>query len=71
MKTKKIKIDGIHCDNCRNSIVSVLKKEKEIKNVKVEGDIATIECNEDLTNEKIINSINDIGFETKEEYIIK
>ena len=70
MKELKIKIDGIHCDNCRKSIISSLSKNDKIKSVKVNDDVATISYENELDYNEVINTINDIGFETKEEYII-
>ena len=68
MKEIKLKIDGIHCDNCRSRIKNVLEKNSEIKEVEVIDDKAIIKYDSDLNHEKVINTINDIGFETKEEY---
>ena len=71
MKEIKLKIDGIHCDNCRARITKVLSKNDEIDSVLVEDNIATIKYKEELNHKKVIDAINDIGFETKEEYFIK
>jgi len=68
MKEVKLKIDGIHCDNCRASIKNALSKNDEIKEVEVIDDTAIIKYEKDLNHKKIIDCINDIGFETKEEY---
>ncbi len=68
MKEIKLKIDGIHCDNCRNRIAKVLLNNDEIKEVSVVDNVAIIKYDKDLNHSKIINTINDIGFETKEEY---
>ena len=68
MKEVKLKIDGIHCDNCRSRIKNVLMKNKEIKDVDVIDNEAIIKYEDELDHDKVINTINDIGFETKEEY---
>ena len=68
MKEIKLKINGIHCDNCRLRIKNVLSKNKEISKVDVVDDTAIIKYEKDLDKNKIVDSINDIGFETKEEY---
>lgn len=68
MKEIKLKIDGIHCDNCRNRIVKVLSNNNEIKDIKVIEDTAIIKYENELNKDKIIETINDIGFETKKEY---
>ena len=68
MKKVELKIDGIHCDNCRSRIKKVLEKNEEIKTVNVNDNVATIEYENDLDHEKVIDTINSIGFETKEEY---
>ncbi len=71
MKEIKLKIDGIHCDNCRKRIKSVLLNNEEIKDVQIEDNIASIKYEKKLDHEKVISTINDIGFETKEEYFVK
>ena len=71
MKEIKLKIDGIHCDNCRIRITKVLSNIDEVKEVNIKENIATIKYEKELDHNKIINTINDIGFETKEEYFIE
>ncbi len=70
MKKISLKIDGIHCDNCRERIKKILSRNDEIKSIEINDNIAVIEYEKELNHEKIIESINDIGFETKEEYFI-
>ena len=70
MKKISLKIDGIHCDNCRERIKKVLLRNDEIKNIEINNNMATIEYEKELNHEKVIESINDIGFETKEDYFI-
>ena len=71
MKEIKLKIDGIHCDNCRNRIKNVLSKNDEIKSIEVINNVATIKYEKEIDKKKIVDTINDLGFETKEDYFIK
>jgi len=70
MKEVKLKIDGISCDHCRMSIKNALEQNDDIKEVNVEGDIATIKFEHDLDKDKVIDKVNSIGFETKKDYFI-
>lgn len=69
MKKIKVKIDGIHCDNCRASIKNALSENKKIKSINIEESSAIIKCDETLDYSEIIDKINDIGFETNKKYI--
>lgn len=64
-----VKIDGIHCDNCRRKIKEKLLKEKEIKEVEINKNIAKITSSKKLNDEKIIHLINSLDYFTKKEYI--
>ena len=64
-----IKIDGIHCDNCRKKIKEKLLKEKNIKDVEINKNMAKITSSKKLNDEKIICLINSLDYFTKEEYI--
>lgn len=68
MNKINVKIEGIHCDNCRNRIVKVLSKIDNIKDIVINDDIATIKYEGELNHKEIIDTLNDIGFNTKEEY---
>lgn len=69
MKKIYVKIDGIHCDHCRIKIKNELLKNKNIKNVDIDKDIAHISYNGKLEHKDIIKIILNIDYITKEEYI--
>lgn len=66
---KYVKIEGIHCDHCIETITKNLLKIKNITNVQIKNNIAHIEYNNKLDNSLIIKTIIKIGYFTKEEYI--
>ena len=69
MKNIYIKIEGMHCSHCEDTIKNVLLNIKNIKKVEFDGFIACITYKGKLTKEKIIKTILDTGYITKEEYI--
>jgi sulfite exporter TauE/SafE/copper chaperone CopZ len=69
MKKIYVKIKGIHCSNCINKITNALNNINDIKNVEIKKDIACVTYNNNLDIEIIINTLNDLGYETKKEYI--
>lgn len=64
-----IKIDGIHCNHCEDTIKKELLKLENISNVSFNGYIACITYNDKLNYMDIINKINKLGYYTKMEYI--
>lgn len=62
-----VKIKGITCDNCRNKITKELLKIKQIKEVSLPKDVATINYTGELNKTKIITTINNLDYFTKEE----
>lgn len=66
---KYVKIEGIHCDHCIETITKNLLKIKNITNVQIKNNIAHIEYNNKLDDSLIIKTIIKIGYFTKEEYI--
>lgn len=64
-----VKIKGITCDNCRNKITKELLKIKQIKDISIYKDIATITYIGQLNKTKIVTTINNLDYFTKEEYI--
>lgn len=64
-----VKIKGITCDNCRNKITKELLKIKQIKDISIYKDIATINYIGQLNKTKIVTTINNLDYFTKEEYI--
>lgn len=69
MKKIYVKIDGIHCEHCKNKIKNELLKIKNIKNVEFDSFIACIDYENNIDTKKIIDKINNIDYFTKEEYI--
>lgn len=69
MKTIYVKIEGIHCEHCREKITKELLKNEKIKEVAFIKNIAKISYDGKLTNEQIIEAISSIDYYTKEEYI--
>ena len=66
---KYVKINGIHCEHCIDTITSELLKNKNIKNVVIKNNIAHITYEKKLSNKEIIDTIKRIDYFTKEEYI--
>lgn len=64
-----VKIDGIHCNHCKDIIENALLKKSEIVAVKVKRNIASISYEGDLQLKELIKTIIDLGYETKESYI--
>ena len=69
MKKIYMKIDGIHCEHCEVKIKEQLLKNKKIKDVIFDGNIACISYVGKLKNSELIDSIIDIDYFTKDEYI--
>ena len=69
MKKKYVKIDGIHCEHCIDTITNELLKNKKIEKVIIKNNIAYISYNGELSNKEIIKAIKKIDYFTKEEYI--
>lgn len=66
---KYVRIEGIHCRHCIDTITKELLKNKHIKKVSIKNKIATIDYESNLINKEIIKTIKDIDYFTKEEYI--
>lgn len=66
---KYVKIEGIHCSHCIETITNELLKDPNIKNVKIKKNIATITYEDNLSNTKIIKTLKSIGYFTKDAYI--
>lgn len=69
MKKIYIKIEGMHCINCEDTIKYALMSDKDIKRVSFDGFIAVVTCENRLREEKLIKVINDLGYYTRREYI--
>lgn len=69
MKRIYIKIDGIHCVNCENTIKYALLSDKKIKRVSFEGFIAAVTCEDNTKENELIKIINDLGYYTNKDNI--
>ncbi len=60
-----LKIEGMHCDACKNRLENALNRKEDIKKatVDLEKNQATIEF-ENITKEQIEEYINDLGFKS-------
>lgn len=66
---KYVKIEGIHCNHCIDTITNEFLKNKNIKKVVIKNNIAHITYEKKLTNKEIIDTIKRIDYFTKDEYI--
>lgn len=64
-----VKIEGISCSHCLDTIETNLLKEKNITKVKFQKNIAIIEYTGKFEKKKIINIINSLGYFTQDSYI--
>lgn len=55
---------GISCDHCRKKIILELLKFDGVEKAFVDGNIACIECCDEIGVSKMIDSINDLGYIT-------
>ena len=60
-----LKIEGMHCDACKNRLENALNRKEDITKatVDLEKNQATIEF-ENITKEQIEEYINDLGFKS-------
>lgn len=64
-----VKIEGISCSHCLDTIETNLLKEKNITKVKFKKNIAIIDYVGKLEKKKIIKLINSLGYFTQSSYI--
>lgn len=69
MKNIYVKIEGMHCSHCEDTIRNALLNIKNICQVDFDGFIACITYKENLNKEDIVRIILDKDYITKEEYI--
>lgn len=69
MKKIYVKIDGMHCAHCEDTIRTSLLKISNISSVEFDGFIACVDFVENLNKEEIKKAIIDKGYITKDEYI--
>ena len=60
---------GISCDHCRKKIILELLKLDGVEKAFVDGNIAFIECCDEIGVSKMIGSINDLGYITNSNLI--
>lgn len=60
---KEIKIDGMGCNHCVESVKKALNSLKNVKIIDVELGKATIEIDENYDFNSIIEALDDAGFE--------
>ncbi len=66
---KYVRIDGIHCDDCKRKIKKALLENKDIYSVKIKDSVAVLDVSSNLDNKDIIKIINNLGYVTKNKYI--
>ena len=66
MKKIYIKIEGMMCNHCYETISKIIQKDF---NVKIKRDIAIILYENEINIENIIEEINKKGYITKKEYV--
>lgn len=68
MKEEKIIVVGMHCEGCQNRIENSLKSIDGIVDVKADykTGLVTIKTNKKIDLNEVITTLNDIGFEIKE-----
>lgn len=64
-----VKIKGISCNHCLQTIEVNLLKDKNIESVKFKNDIAIITYKNTINREKLIKKIISLGYYTEEDYI--
>ena len=71
MSTKYIKIDGIFCNHCRETIANGLQNIENISSCKIYGDIAKIYIDDDQENtiNQCIEIINNLGYRSEISFV--
>lgn len=69
MKKVYVKIEGMHCSHCEETVKKALLNIRDIKKVEFDGFIACITYEGKINKEAIIKAITDKDYFTKEEYI--
>ena len=62
---KIITIEGMHCEHCKGRVETALKGMEEIKNAKVDLNkkTATVSLKEEVSDDKLFETVKAIGFE--------
>ena len=69
MKKIYMKIEGMMCNHCYETISKIIQKDFNVKKVKIKRDMATIWYENEINIENIIEEINKKGYITKKEYV--
>lgn len=67
MKNITLKVTGMMCNGCENRVINGLKTIEGIKEVKAshEKGIVEVESEDNITEDMIIEKIEDIGYEVE------
>lgn len=62
--TKKLSIEGLHCNGCAKRVEGAFMKQKAVKDITVsfEQGTAILNLKKDMTKEEISQIIEDLGF---------
>ena len=71
MKKIYIKIDGMMCTHCYQTVIKIIQNDFNVKKVKLNRNIATVWYENEINTENIIEEINKKGYITKKEYVSK
>lgn len=63
MKKIFLKIKGIHCIHCVESITNALLKQKNVKKVEIDHDIAIVSYEESVQINELVEIIQKLGYE--------
>ena len=68
MKEKIVMIDGMHCGNCTARVEKALSALPGVASVKadLEKKCATVACEEFVTDEMLVQTVNSLGFKAGE-----
>lgn len=69
MKKIYIKVDGMMCNHCHQTVTNIIKKNCDVQKIRISNNIVTVYYENSINKENIINEINSKGYITKEEYI--
>ena len=70
MKNKRyyVKIGGIYCDHCRQTIIKQIKKRTDLQNIRIFGNVAVLDGPEGIEKD-IVAAVTEAGYVTKREWI--
>ena len=66
-----MKVEGMMCNHCYQTVTKIIKSEHNVKKVKIHRDIVSIWYENDIDFDRIIAEICERGYITKREYISK